>query len=29
MAYFITGMTDRYAMRTYQDCILPRRWEVM
>jgi dGTPase len=28
VADFITGMTDRYAMRTYEECILPRRWLV-
>lgn len=29
VADFITGMTDRYAMRTYEDCYLPRRWIVL
>ena len=28
VADFITGMTDRYAMRTYEECFLPRRWVV-
>jgi dGTPase len=28
VADFITGMTDRYALRTYEDYFLPRRWEV-
>ena len=28
VADFITGMTDRYAMRMYQETFLPRRWEV-
>jgi dGTPase len=28
VADFITGMTDRYAMRTYEEYILPRRWVV-
>ena len=28
VADFITGMTDRYAMRTYEDYFLPRRWLV-
>jgi dGTPase len=26
---FITGMTDRYAMRTYEEYFLPRRWVVL
>jgi dGTPase len=25
---FITGMTDRYALRVYEEYFLPRRWEV-
>jgi dGTPase len=29
VADFITGMTDRYAMRTYEECFLPRRWIVL
>jgi dGTPase len=29
VADFITGMTDRYAMRTYEECYLPRRWIVL
>jgi len=29
VADFITGMTDRYAMRTYQEYFLPRRWIVL
>jgi len=29
VADFITGMTDRYAMRTYEECFLPRRWVVL
>jgi dGTPase len=28
VADFITGMTDRYALRTYEDYFLPRRWVV-
>lgn len=28
VADFITGMTDRYAMRTYQELFLPSRWVV-
>jgi dGTPase len=28
VADHITGMTDRYAMRTYQELFLPRRWVV-
>jgi dGTPase len=28
VADFITGMTDRYAMRAYQELFLPRRWVV-
>jgi dGTPase len=28
VADFITSMTDRYAMRMYQETFLPRRWEV-
>jgi len=28
VADFITGMTDRYAMRTYEEYFLPRRWVV-
>ena len=28
VADFITGMTDRYAMRMYEDYFLPRRWVV-
>ena len=29
VADFITGMTDRYALRTYQDYFLPRPWTVV
>jgi len=29
VADFITGMTDRYAMRTFEECFLPRRWVVL
>jgi dGTPase len=29
VADFITGMTDRYAMRTYEEYFLPRRWVVL
>jgi dGTPase len=29
VADFITGMTDRYALRTYEECFLPRRWTVV
>jgi dGTPase len=29
VADFITGMTDRYAMRMYQEYFLPRRWVVL
>ena len=29
VADFITGMTDRYAMRTYEKHFLPRRWLVL
>jgi dGTPase len=29
VADFITGMTDRYAMRTYEEVYLPRRWVVL
>jgi dGTPase len=29
VADFITGMTDRYAMRTFEECFLPRRWIVL
>jgi dGTPase len=29
VADFITGMTDRYAMRMYEECFLPRRWRVL
>jgi dGTPase len=29
VADFITGMTDRYAMRTFEECFLPRRWFVL
>jgi dGTPase len=29
IADFITGMTDRYAMRMYEECYLPRRWMVV
>ena len=28
VADFITGMTDRYALRMYQETFLPRRWVV-
>ncbi|HEX3696736.1 MAG TPA: deoxyguanosinetriphosphate triphosphohydrolase [Polyangia bacterium] len=28
IADFITGMTDRYALRTYEEYFLPRRWTV-
>ena len=28
VADFITGMTDRYALRVYEEYFLPRRWEV-
>jgi len=28
VADFITGMTDRYALRTYEEYFLPRRWVV-
>jgi dGTPase len=28
IADFITGMTDRYALRTYEEYFLPRRWMV-
>jgi dGTPase len=28
VADFITGMTDRYALRTYEETFLPRRWLV-
>jgi dGTPase len=29
IADFITGMTDRYALRTYEEYFLPRRWMVI
>ena len=29
VADFITGMTDRYAMRIYEEYFLPRRWVVL
>jgi dGTPase len=29
VADFITGMTDRYALRTYEECFLPRPWTVV
>ena len=29
VADFITGMTDRYALRTYEECFLPRPWMVV
>ena len=29
IADFITGMTDRYALRTYEECFLPRPWTVV
>jgi dGTPase len=29
IADFITGMTDRYALRTYEEYFLPRRWMVL
>jgi dGTPase len=29
VADFLTGMTDRYALRTYQECFLPRPWTVV
>jgi dGTPase len=29
IADFITGMTDRYALRTYEEYFLPRRWNVI
>ena len=29
VADFITGMTDRYAMRVYEEYFLPRRWFVL
>ena len=29
IADFITGMTDRYALRTYEEHFLPRRWMVI
>jgi dGTPase len=29
VADFITGMTDRYALRTYEEYFLPRRWMVL
>ena len=29
LADFITGMTDRYALRTYQEYFLPRPWTVV
>jgi dGTPase len=29
VADFITGMTDRYAMRMFRECFLPRRWVVL
>lgn len=29
IADFITGMTDRYAMRMYEECYLPRRWMIL
>ena len=28
VADFITGMTDRYALRTYEEYFLPRRWMI-
>ena len=28
VADFITGMTDRYALRVYEEYFLPRRWPV-
>jgi dGTPase len=29
IADFITGMTDRYALRTYEEYFLPRRWMIL
>jgi dGTPase len=29
VADFITGMTDRYALRTYEEYFLPRRWMIL
>lgn len=29
VADYITGMTDRYALRVYEDLFLPRRWMVL
>jgi dGTPase len=29
IADFITGMTDRYALRTYEEYFMPRRWMVI
>jgi dGTPase len=29
VADFITGMTDRYAMRVYEEYFLPKRWTVI
>ena len=29
IADYITGMTDRYAMRAFEEAFLPRRWLVL